>query len=717
MVGLAAIALLLGAGWLSSRGLEIRLAVRAMLTWTLGLSLWAAWGLLVGQFLEAPSSTVLGGGIFASLWAFRMGPASPRVTRYRPALLALFALMAIAGWLHIVGGLQLRPSQELLVFDLPKIAQWAAGNSGATHPLGIASESSVSPLAKLASVWGSDPLRPLLLFGGLAQIGTLWLWFWLGAHEQAKAPLATALGGLALFLGTSSGWMLVSSPWLALSYLLVLAAIVLATVRGPVWALPNLLAVGLLSPELALAGLLYFLGCKGSPRALLFLGLSAVSVLWYGGSWGVLVAAFLYIRTTKGDVRGLCLASLAYPGAPEWAALGIAVGRALTAVWRRTPVQKWGFDGGLVVPKRAPLVLLTLVAFWRALIAGEEVYNDDILIRSQKEKVSLSRLLVPHTLLDWAAWRGAAVGFEQEDLKALPLLAEEGDALYQTGDPVEPVEVAALLSALSGGRPLAGWYASARGVSPYPAVAAYFSTGERSLLRATPIRRLLRRGQPEVSIEPWPKEAEAGQAATAVAARFEKWGELLWFRADGATGYQVEIDGVPFGEAYPVRQSAGQEIPYVPPRIAGDVALHWEHGMRETPPIWPLQAELKTAKELPTRSLLNVELELENASAARLELTELRGLRWTLKRLLSTRPDEISPVVPLQPLVIEPNSTKTLNVSFRTPPEMGTYKVELEMFDELGNPHQVAFRTPLVIRTWRRNPLVAVPDGVVKVEP
>ena len=39
---------------------------------------------------------------------------------------------------------------------------------------------------------------------------------------------------------------------------------------------------------------------------------------------------------------------------------------------------------------------------WRALAPGEEVFNDQILIYSQKQKVALDKLLVPRSLLTWA---------------------------------------------------------------------------------------------------------------------------------------------------------------------------------------------------------------------------------------------------------------------------------------------------------------------------
>lgn len=725
MVGLGTLGLLMGAGWLAARDLESRTSVRLFLAGILGLALWVAWSLMVGWFVHFAPAVALGGGLFACLWAGRMRRSKPvpgqsLPCKLHPLLLALALVLMLVGWLHCVGGVQLKPPQELLFFDLPKIAQMAAGSVDSSHPLGEASDGAVSPAAPLASVWGADPLRPLLVLGGLAQVGVVCLWLWFGTREQPRAPLAVALGGLALFWGTPTGWLLTTSPWAGPAHLLALAFLVLTSTRGIVWAAPCLLALSRLSPSLALACAFFALGRIVKPRAWLVMVGATWSLFFHGASWGVLVAVYLARKNPKRHIRALSLASLACPGGLEWAALGLAVGRALTALWLRTPRGRWIARGeplGLEIPRRFLLTLLALVCLWRALIGGEEVFNDDILIRSQKEKASLARLVIPHRLSDWVSWRGSVVEFVPEDFAALSSLAEGSPVLYLTGEPEESLEVPALLTALAGGAPIAGWYASKKGVSPMPATAAYFATGDLDLLRATPVRRVLRRGENELRVAPWPEGLGSGQAATVVPVRMERWGKLLWYRADGSTGYQVEIDGQPFGEDYPVRTAEGQEIPYVPPRLKGDVTLLWSHGAQEAPTLWPLQAELKVPKEVPTRSLLTVELELENPSPLRLDLSDLRGLRWSLERQLSTRPGEVSPLVPLEPLTLEPNSLKTLSVSFRTPPEMGTYGVGLEFVDALKQAHPVAFRSPLTLRTWRRHPLVSVPDGVVRVSP
>ncbi len=722
MVGLGTLGLLMGAGWLATRGLEGRALVRFLLAWALGFSLWGAWSLVVGWFVSFAPAVALGGGLFACLWSWRKPgfEGESRRHKFHPLLLSLALALMLVGWLHSVGGVQLKPSQELLLFDLPKIAQMAAGKTESSHPLGTASDSAVSPAAPLAAAWGAEPLRPLLVLGGLAQAGAVGLWLWLGVRQQPRAPLATALGGLALFWGTPKGWLLATSPWTGLAYLLALSFFVLTSTRGVARAAPCLVALSRLSPSLTLACALFALGRMAKPRAWLVLVGAALSLSFHGASWGVLIAVYLAWRNPKLHIRALSLASLAYPGGLEWAALGLAVGRVLTALWLRTPRRGWSVRREplvLEIPGRFLLALMALLCLWRSLVGGEEVFNDDILIRSQKEKASLARLLIPHRLSDWVSWRGSVVGFAPEDLAALSSFGEGHLVLYQTGEPEESLEVPALLSALAGGRSLAGWHASKRGVSPMPAVAAYFLTGDAELLRATPVRRVLRRGDGELLIEPWPEGSSSGQAATIVPTRMEKWGKLLWYHSDGSTGYQVELDGQPFGEDYAVRVERGQEIPYVPPRLSGEVTLVWSHGASETPPTWPLLAELKVSPEVPSRSLLTVDLELENPSSLRLELSDLRGLRWSLDRLLSTRPDEVSPLVPLEPLVLEANSLKTLSVSFRTPPEMGTYEVALEFVDALGQAHPVAFRSPLTLRTWRRHPLVAVPEGVVRVSP
>ena len=718
MVGTVAGGFALASGWLATRGLEARLPLRLGLGAALGLALWLAWSLLLGTFVSSATAVALGGGALACLWSYRMPPlAYRRLTLSLPVALLACLLMAV-GWLEVVGGYQLDPSPGFVLFDLPKIAQLSSG-SALPHPLGRSTDAEVSPAAPLASALGADPLTSSLLLAGTAQVVAIWCWFCFAASHHRKAGFAVALGGLALLWGTPSGWLVTATAWDGLSHLLFLSICLLAALHSPVWSAPYLLGLCTLSPPLAVAGALYLLG-RTQACGWLLLPLVAGSLATNGASLGVMIAAYLFCKTRKTDVRGLCLASLAVPGALEWAALGLTLGRLLLALWRRTPKGAWSLQKTpmtLGLPARLPLAILGLVLLWRAVIGGEEVFNDEILIRAGKEKVSLSQLFVPHRLSDWVVWRGAVVGFDPQDLQALPSLRGTDDVLYRTGAPTERLEVSALLSALAGGRPMTGWYAGPEGVSPLPATAAYFSTGDPDLLRATPVRRVLQRGAEILEIAAWPTESESDQAATVEPVRIEAWGQRLWYRADGPTGYQVLRNGKPFGPDFAVRAGRGKEIPYVPPRLAGEIELLWSHGAQDTPPEWPLIAELKVPNELPTRSLLTVDLELENPSSMRLSLDELRGLRWTLERLRSTRPDEVSPLVPLQPVTIEPTSSKTIKVSFRTPPEMGTYRVRLDFVDQLGDAHPVNFRSPLVLRTWRRHPLVAVPDGVERVSP
>lgn len=684
------------------------------------LAFGTAWSLLLSGLGAGPLASVLGGGVLALASSRQAKPRQSKDLKVHPLLFVLGLLLALIGWLHLVGGTQLQPERNFLLLDLPKIAQLAAGGPATVHPLGAASEAHVHPATPLAAVGGADPWRAALILGGIAQLAALTLWFCWATRAQAKAPLAVTLGGLALFWGTSQGWLLAITPWVGLSHLLALGFIVLCSAHSPLWAAPCLLALLRLSPTLAAACALFGLALLLPRRAWLVTAAVAGSLAIHGASWGTLLAAYLYWRAAKAPVRALALAGLAHPGALEWAALGLAVGRYLTAVWHRTPSADLKFSFrplNLVLPGRAILLLVSGFCLWRALIGGEEVFNDEILIRSQKEKASLLRLMIPYRLSDWVAWRGTTVGFDPRDHELVASLSRDGVVLYESGEHRENPEVPALLSSLARGRSMAGWHVDREDASPLPAVAAYFSSQDPDLLRATPVRRVVRRDQEELTVTPWPEDSALGQAASVTPVRMQQWGGLVWFQSDGPTAYQVEIDGKPFGADYPVRRREGKEIPYVPPRLPGEVRLLWSHGENVSPPHWPLLAHLKIPEEVPTRSLLTAELELENSSPLRLEIDQPRALRWRLERLLSTRPGEVSPLVPLAPLVLEPHSSQTLSVSFRTPAEMGTYQVHLEILDIHQVSQKVALGSELTLRTWRRHPLVAVPDGVVRVKP
>jgi hypothetical protein len=688
-----------------------------LLALPLGAGCWLAWLFLL-SYLLAPRPAI---GVAAALTlvaGFWLGLRPRRVVQ--PTLEwpfhTLLLLAGAVGWLSLVGGCQLAPPRDFLLFELPRIAQLAKRGPSPDHPLGPEAMAGVSPFATAAAI-GGDPWTVALALGGTIQVLSVLAWLLLLARWNRQAPLAVVLAGLSLFLGTSQGWLINDLPSVAAAHLFAVLALWVWSVR-PAWqALPLLTSLALVDAQLALA--IAGVTLVKIPRKLPVLGFALLLGWGQGGaSLGLLAAGLLWWRHPNKMVRLLATAEFFYPGVFGLAALGMALGRTATVLWKRYPGERLrvSLKPGLAlrVPRRLLIGGLTVLAMWLAIAPGEEVFNDRILIYSQKQKAKLNELLLPHSLASWAAWRGPALGLDPADLVAAQILSTlDGPAVYLSGEPEERVEVAALVSALAGGRPLAGWYAGKDGSALLPAAAAVASSGRVEHLAETPARWLVRRGQSPLSVKPMPS-ASGSAGGNGRRHRTERWGRLHWF--EEVPRYEVLRDGKPFGRDFSVVASQHGSVPFLLPDLTGHYLVKWPGSAGQefsVPNSLPVEAVLHTNADVPSRSLLPVTLTLTNRDEVPLGLSDLRGGRLNL-RSLAGKPDSPAPVSPLAGFILEPKQSRDLTLHLRTPSNPDVLELSLDLLDDRGKAHPVPFSGPRVLRSWNRRPLTTVPDGVVK---
>lgn len=701
-------------GWLGGPGLGAQGRRRVVLALPLGLSFFFTWGLLLGLFL---SPIWLAGlvpllAVGHGFWLARHSAPPLGQMGWPQWLLAV--LLGLVGWLFLVGGFQLAPPEPYLYLELPRIAQLGFGFTG-THPLGPEAGELVSPLAAVLAL-ANECLGSSLGLGGAAQVAAVLAWLWLSTRLHRRAPLAIVLGCLFLFMGSTEAWLVTRLPQAGVAHLLAVLAWWLSKSRRPWPALP--LALGLACLDLQLAAALTVAALVPLKRRWELAVAGVILGLYLAGpSLGLLAAVVLWLRHPNHEVRRLAVVEFLAPGLFGMTALGIALGRALTAIWRRNPGgrPRWSRRPAwsLSIPLRWLVWLVGALVVWRGLAPGEEVFNDEILIASQKQKVALEKLFVPRSLLAWAQWRGTTVGLVPADLEVARQLAWlEGSAVFLSGQHPESPTLAGVVSALAAGARLEGWHVSREGACLLPGVAAYAATGRAELLRGTGAAWLVERDHQPAAIEPWPDFRS--QLSELRLERLEEWGRLLWFEAEGPASYQLSRDGRPFG---PPVLTGGGAVPVVVPALAGHYQVEWSNGQTQpltSPPTLPLKARLETEPELPSRSLLPCPLHLTNSSQQVLDLSGLRGARLQLASELHDIGNEVAPITPLEPFSLEPGASRTVTIYLRTPVPVGTFTVHLQLVDESEASHPVSFADPLVIRTWRRQPQVDVPDGVVR---
>lgn len=705
----------LAAGWIGASGLGTRGLERVFMTLPTGAGLWLACDFLLSRVMP-PVAAALMGSVIAlgmALWLQRVSRPPALRARLRWHLWLLLVVASVAAWMSIVGGCQLVPPRELLLFEMPFIAAGGAG----PHPLGPEALTGVTPFAAAAAALGGDPWRTTLVLGGIAQAGMVASWLLLLGAWNRTASLAPALAGLALLLGSHEGWLVGDLPSVAAAHLLAVLSLWFWSCRGALAVAPLVLGLLTVSPHLALAIAVATLVRLPRHPAVLFLAL--LSGLWQGGlSLSLLAALTLWWAHPKKTVRALAAVEFLYPGLFGLAALGMALGRTARVVWLRFPGERLRLDLqpelALQVPRRLIVALATLLALWLALAPGEEVFNDRILISAQKQKVRFEHLLIPERLADWARWRGASLGLAPADLEAVRVLERlEGPALYLSGAPQERVEVAALVSSLAGGRPLAGWYVGHDGAGLLPAAAATASTGRDDLLGATPVRWLLRQDAEPLPLKPASVGSRERGAVRHI--RAERWSTLQQYWSDQGASYEVTRDGRAFGADFGVALGSAGLIPLQLPDLPGRYQVLWASGARDTysvPAALPLEGALEIDPEVPSRSLLPVTVTLTNVSGVDLKLDDVRGARLAL-RSLTGEPDRPAPITPQREVLLGPGQARTLTVHLRTPPDPDIVEARLELLDSQGVAHAVPI-TPAVLRCWTRRPPLAVPDGVVR---
>lgn len=718
----------LAVGWASGVGCGTRSLSRVFLAFPLGVASILSWFFLISLLSWSPLVTMgvaTAAALLYGLWSGRFLRPTPALCLGWPFVL-LFLLASAVGWLSMIGGCQLDPPPEFLLCELPRIAQLANLGLGLPHPLGPDAVYGVTRFSLLAAL-GDDPWRSSLLLSGVAQVLTVSGCLTLLLGQNRRAPLAMALAALALFLGSEQGWLVSRTPWQGTAHLLLIVSLSFFQ-RRPLHALPLLGGLALLAPHWALAaGAALFVRL---PRRF-WVGLLGAFLGMVQGGLGLslIAAAFLAWKHPNRFVRALCAAEFVAPGLFGLAALGMALGRSLTVLWRRFAGERLQYvksEGAQQIPRRSLVGVVAVGSLWLMMATGEEAFNDDILIASQKQKVKVSRLIVPDRLSDWAVWRGEHHGLTQLDLQAVGELRRlEGALLYLTGELEEKAYVAALLSTLAGGRELAGWYVGRDGSALLPAAGAVAATGQAEWLAGTPVRWLLRRGQPPTAIEPSKAAAAFDQTAEAYPTRYQRWGRLRWYTAPPGSRYQVLRNGVPFGPDFGVVASEEGEAPFSVPHLVGSYTLSWpdlavgNETFIEVDPEFgslPLSGELLDSSDLPSRSLLPMRVKLINQSDVVLELDEIEGGRLTL-RSLTGKPDRKAPISPLSGLSLAAREEKEVELFLRTPLPPDRLRVSLDLFDRHGRVHAVRLAEGALTTTWNRRPPMTLPEGVLRHTP
>lgn len=710
------LAVLLGVlvgGWTAALRLFSSRGARLFTAVPLGLGLWLAWTSLVG--LLVPWAAIPG-AVLAAVSA-RWSKSRPADFKVRGSELFLLALVGLCLWLFSLASLQLAPDRDFVIGDLPKIAL-----PGSTHPLGEGL--STTHFAVVAGSLQSDPWRTSALLTGLFQLSAFWLFFYGLKRYNRGAPLAAVLGGLFLFLGTTEGFLICRTPAQASLQLLVVAAFTLETLwplaalaAAPfsLWTTLGLVVARAVVPALPTRPPL--------PRPVLAVVVAA-SVVLKGPSLGLLAAVWLLLTHPKKWIKLLAALELLLPfqGVFGLAALGAACGRGLTALWLRSPRARPQIlrepHRAVALPIRWLVILAAVVLIWAAIDPGERILNDEVLIGAQKQDADLLRLASPQSLEEWLGWRGQEFGFKEGDLElARAIAAHPGRSAFVAQNLAQSLLSTAFLSSLSGA-PLGGWVHLEEGSWPAPALAAFEASGDPAVLQAAPVDRVFQRGQPPLEVphppagessDRLPKIEPTGSVVPGVPVDF-KLGP-----ASGLLGYRVLRNGRPFGAEFGVVLPASQPFPFVLPKIPGEYQLIWfqpDHDREfgsgglpayRSPSRPPLEVEFVSLEaELPSASLLPVEVILRNVSDHKVVLPPLKGARLDLKLLAGAEDDLSAPLSAFPLTSLEAGAEFQHHVFLRTPVRVGRYNLELELVGSEGTDLRVTPNEPAVIRTWRR---------------
>ena len=552
----------------------------------------------------------------------------------------LLGFLALSTWIYSQGHFQLFPDIDYLLWDLTK------GHPGER-----------SALMASASLFAKDPWLSTLIFLGFSQVSVV-----LGAFALARLCLSSGRSGwvwvgVYLLGATEKAWLVFQTPAEIPDHLWGLSALFLIAMGkrySPFLSLPILAALTLSNWVLALAILLVIPHWKKhSLAALGALGL-LLSLYFKGFSLGLCVATVLLLYQQKRPDRlepwtlKFSLLELLSPvsGLFGLTAFALEAGKKLESVWLESEPSKLQWSRTKIgLPKRAVLISAGLVIFWYGIDGAETVFNDSVLIGAQQEKVSLGKLVRPHSLQDWLEWRGAGYGFSTDDQRALePMKTLEGQVVYLSGTLPDP-RVSSLL-AVASGKAFLGWTPSRQGPLLDQELALYLATGQAQALAGHPADLLL---GPQLQALPVPQ---------APGHKRER-GPLV--HLEGPKGQPVSIDSL------------------LRAKISGS-----------------------QAREVPAASLIPIEIAISNPTNLALDLSSYRDIRFD-PNYPNRKPlapvDDPAAAVRLESL--SPGEQLFTTAYLRTDNFPLNYDLKLSLSKDDGTYQQVQLEEPVILKSYR----------------
>lgn len=493
-------------GWLFAKAFNSHRIVRFLLSVVLGLSFFTAGASLIS--LLAPVHAAWGVALVATVAVGYLYRTTPHqvdcpIACPGPKESAFVLLLAITGWLYACGSQQLFPSQEYLLWHLPKFMELGSGPAG-------------PGFLSTAALFGRDPWLATVLASAVVQVTTLLGCYLFALLAWPQSVLVRITITLYLAMSTPRGLLIFEHPWQTTANLWLMAGLIFLTTdrRWPGWFLvaacttlswPHALALAValvpwsqkLRFQAGLLGLLYAILSK--PVALPWI-LAAVLV--------IRPPALLLRRPDQATLRFLPQLALIELWGPSYGVFGLAAGALVITLllqeqWNSCtdPGRPRLVQSRLHLPSRWFLSLAFLALVVLGGKAGETVFNDQVLIASQKERVNFLRLVRPHSLSDWLSWRGERLGFTSQDASAVEEIRKtQGKMAYFSGPFPDP-EVSALVATLAQ-KPLLGWSSGPSGPELAAPLSAYLLSEQTDLLTDSGLDWLFQRNQPPIAITP-----------------------------------------------------------------------------------------------------------------------------------------------------------------------------------------------------------------------
>lgn len=509
----------LGGGYLNSRSIGVDSGPRRIvLAMVLGTSLITAWLSLLACLLP-----VLPAAILATLLSFlhvRRPATADSALPTKTGLASGFflTLVCAAAWLSAVGGQQLFPDREFLLWQLPQ----TANPSLVTGP----------GMSAVLSLFGTDPLGATLWAMGVVQLLAVIGLFLFCSICLGRSPVLQNVCFIFLLCSSSRGFLIVRTPDVPLLHLWAATALIWISQAGRNRYLALIPATAALAISWPLGLALVICLFPPKPRLLAFLaaGGSVVAFLTRGVAPGWLLAALLLVyvltKTSPSTKDGLlvsrfCLLELWGPGWDIFAYTALTYG-ALTYFEGRWSALPRGLrpqirDGGIRVPLRWIFGFCVFYIALQGVKPGEGYFNDQVLIASQKEHLKLPALFLPRSLESWLSWRGARFGFGSSERRAVELLSQVPGPVVYLSEPIPDPMLSALV-ALASGKSLIGWEHTSRGgASLAPALSAYLQSGDQKLLAPLGECLVISSGGRSVQVSPSSDSTAAVKAGPLVA--------------------------------------------------------------------------------------------------------------------------------------------------------------------------------------------------------